>query len=79
MFIDKKKIQQAFTARKALQEEVVEVFESGVRIRIRGDYKVLLVEVDGEKDEVLKKVLEKALKELIKVQASKLKGMLGDF
>ena len=79
MLFDRKKIQQALAARKALQEEVVEASEDGVRIKIRGDYKVLLVEVDGESDERLKKALNKVLKELLKVQASKLKGMMGDF
>ncbi len=76
---DKNKIKQALAARKALQEEVIEVETEGVRLKIRADYKVLAVSVDGEKDERLRKALDKALKEVLKTQAKKLKGIMGEF
>lgn len=79
MLFDRNKLQQAMNAKKALQEEVVEVEEDGIKVRVRCDYKVLLVEVDGEKDESLKKVFEKVFKQLLKAQAAQLKGIKGGF
>jgi hypothetical protein len=77
--LDRNKMKQALAARKALQEEVIDVVSSGVHLRIRADYKVLSVEIDGVKDDRLRKALNKALKEMLKVQAKKLKGMMGNF
>ena len=72
-------IKKAREAKKLLESEVVEVTVDGVRVKVRADFKVLLVEVDGEKNDRLRKAFNKALKELVKVQVKKMKGMAGDF
>jgi len=65
--------------KKVLEEEVIEISEGGVRIKMRADQKALYVEVDGEKDERIKKAINKAIKESQKVAAKKMRGRMGDF
>lgn len=65
--------------KKVLEKEMVEIEEKGVRVKIRADQRVMLVEVDGEEDERLKKAVNRAIKEAQKVAAKKMRGRMDEF
>lgn len=70
---------KADEVKKILEEEVIEVWESGIKVKIRADQKVMSIEIAGEEDERLKKVINKAIKESQKIAAKKMRGRMGDF
>lgn len=70
---------KADKAKKILEKEMVEIEEAGIRIKIRGDEQVMSVEIDGEENKALKKAINKAMKEVRKVQMKRMKGFMGDF
>jgi DNA-binding protein YbaB len=73
--------QQLMKAReiqKAMEKQVIEVEEEGVKIKLRGDFKVLSVEIDGDRDERLRKALEKALREALMKSTKQLQGIVGE-
>lgn len=70
---------KADEAKKILEAEVIEIQKDGIHIKIRGDEKILLLEVDGIEDKRLSSVLSDALKEVKKVQMKKMQGFMGDF
>ena len=73
----KKLREQALQMQRQLQQEVIEVEEDGVRVVMTGDQKVETVVIDGEYQERLVKVLNKAIKKSQKVAAKKLQEMSG--
>ena len=79
MVFDKAKmLKQAYDLKKILESIMVEVNEGGVKVKVRGDMKVLLVEVDGEVDERVKKAVNKGLKEAQKKVEKNARGKMGD-
>ena len=73
----KKLRDQAIQMQKQLQQEIIEVEEQGVRVVMTGDQKVETVMIDGEYQERLVEVLNKAIKKSQKVAAKKLQEMSG--
>ena len=73
----KKLRDQAIQMQKQLQQEVIELEENGVRVVMTGDQKVETVMIDGEYQERLVEVLNKAIKKSQKVAAKKLQEMSG--
>ena len=69
--------QQAMQMQKQLQQEVIEVGENDIRIVMTGDQKVETIMIDGEYQERLVKVFNKAIKKSQKVAAKKLQEMSG--
>ncbi len=69
--------QQAVQMQKQLQQEIIEVEEDGIRVVMTGDQKVETVMIDGEYQERLVKILNKAIKKSQKVAAKKLQEMSG--
>lgn len=70
---------KADEVKKILEEEVIEVWESGIRVKIRADQRIMSIEIDGEEDERIKKAINKAIKESQKIAAKKMRGRMGDF
>jgi DNA-binding protein YbaB len=73
----KKMRDQAMQMQKALAEETIEVEESGVKIVMSGDQKVKEIEIEGEGQDRLVEVLNKAIKKSQEVAARKLQEMSG--
>lgn len=73
----KKMRDQAVQMQKQLQQEMIEVEEDGIRVVMTGDQKVETVVIDGEYQERLVEVLNKAIKKSQKVAAKKLQEMSG--
>ncbi len=71
-------LRKAREMQKIMEQEVTDVTEDGVRIKLRGDFKVILIEIDGDRDEKLEKALDKALKQVLLQSTKKLQGMVGD-
>lgn len=69
---------QADSMKKQMEQIIVEVEEKGVKIIIRGDQHVEEIFVDGEKNERLKKAVNKAIRESQKKVAKKMRGQLSD-
>lgn len=73
----KKMRDQAVQMQKQLQQEMIEIEEDGIRVVMTGDQKVETVSIDGEYQERLVEVLNKAIKKSQKVAAKKLQEMSG--
>lgn len=66
------------TMQKELAGEVWEVIHKGVRIQVRGDMQLNLLESHGKSDQDILLAVNKALKESQKRAAQKMRGRLGD-
>lgn len=64
--------------KKKMNEIHLEMEERGIKIKIRGDNHLEELLVDGQSDERIRDVLNKALKEVQKKAAKKMHGDLGD-
>jgi len=73
----KKMRDQAMEMQKALAQEKIEVEEQGIKIVMTGDQRVEQLEIDGEEQNSLKDVLNKAIKKSQEVAARKLQEMSG--
>lgn len=73
----KKMRDQAIQMQKQLQQEVIEIEEEGIRVVLTGDQKVEVVAIDGNREERLTRVLNKAIKKSQEVAAKKLQEMSG--
>lgn len=62
---------------KALAQETIVVEENGVKVVMSGDQKVKTLEVEGEEQDKVADVLNKALKKSQEVAAKKLQEMGG--
>ncbi len=68
---------QAMEIQRKLAEETVELNENGVHIVISGDQKILVFEIEGVSNDLVKEKLNKALKMSQELAAKKLAEMSG--
>lgn len=73
----KKMRDQALAIQKQLAQEKIEINESGVRIVITGDQKIEEFEIQGIKNDMVKDLLNKAIKKSQEAAAKKLQEMSG--
>lgn len=73
----KKMRDQAMQIQKALAEERIEVEEQGIKVVMTGDQKVEEITIDGQGQNRLIDVLNKAIKRSQEVAAQKLQEMSG--
>jgi DNA-binding protein YbaB len=74
--MDKAKMMaDAFRLRKALESEVVQIEEDGVKVCIGGDFRIRSIHLDDFENVVLKDVINKALKKVQENAALKLKEL----
>jgi len=77
MFDKAKMLAQAFKLKKAVEAEVVEMEENGIKISVSGDQKVKYLSVNGVENKLLVDTINKALKKSQEAAARRMKDMGG--
>lgn len=73
----KKMRDQAMKMQKALAQEKIEMEEQGIKVVMTGDQQIKEIEIEGEDQDRLVGVLNKAIKKSQEVAARKLQEMSG--
>jgi len=66
----------AYNLRKAIEAEVVEVKENGIKIVIGGDLKIKTISLNYSEDNVLKDAVNSAIRKAQELQVLKMKEMV---
>lgn len=77
MFDKAKMLAQALKLKKAVEAEVIEMEENGIKIAVTGDQKVKFLSVNGMENKVLVELINKAMKKSQEAAAKKMKDMGG--
>lgn len=77
MFDKAKMLAQAYKLKKAVEAEVVEIEENGIKIKVSGDQKIKDLSINGMENKVLVEVINKAMKKSQEVAAKRMKDMGG--
>ena len=77
MFDKAKMVSQAFKLKKAIESEVLEIEESGIKIKVSGDQKIKFLSVNGVENKILLDTINKALKKSQEMAAKRMKDMGG--
>ena len=77
MFDKAKMLAQAFKLKKAVEAEVVELEENGIKVSVSGDQKVKFLSVNGVENKLLVDTINRALKKSQEAAARKMKDMGG--
>jgi DNA-binding protein YbaB len=77
MFDKAKMLAQAFKLKKAVEAEVIEVEEGGIKVVVSGDQKVKFLSMNGMENKMLVEVINKAMKKSQEAAAKKMKDMGG--
>lgn len=73
---DAKMMTDAYQFRQAIEKEVVEVEDQGIRIVIGGDLKIKSVSIDESIDDHLKDTINQAIRKAQEMQVQKMKEMI---
>jgi len=71
-----KMIADAYSLRKAIESEIVEVEENGIKIIIGGDLKIKEISLKNTKDNILKDVINNAIRKAQEMMVLKMKEMV---
>lgn len=75
--LDKAKMMtDAYQLRTAIEAEVVEVEENGIKITIGGDLKIKKISLSNAEDNVLKDTINKAIRKAQELAVLKMKEMM---
>ncbi len=77
MFDKAKMLAQAYKLKKAIEEEVIEYEENGIKIKVSGDQKIKYLSVNGVENKALIDAINKAMKKSQEMAARKMKDMGG--
>jgi hypothetical protein len=77
MFDKAKMLAQAYKLKKAVEAEIVEVEENGVKVVVSGDQKVKFLSINGMENKVLVDTINKAMKKSQEQAAKRMKDMGG--
>lgn len=77
MFDKAKMMAQAFKLKKAIEAEVVEIEENGIKVTVSGDQRVKFLSVNGMENKVLVEAINKAMKKSQENAAKRMKEMGG--
>lgn len=77
MFDKAKMLAQAFKLKKAVEDEIIELEENGVKIKVSGDQKIKFLSINGMENKILVEVINKAMKKSQEAAAKKMKDMGG--
>jgi len=77
MFDKAKMLAQAYKLKKAVEAEIVEMDENGIKLQVSGDQKIKYLSVNGVENKMLVDVINKALKKSQETAARKMKEMGG--
>lgn len=71
-----KMMAEAYKLRKAIEAEVIEIEENGIKITIGGDLKIKKISANGVDDTVLKDAVNNAVRKAQEMQVLKMKEMV---
>ena len=77
MFDKAKMVSKAYKLKKAIESEILEIEESGIKITVSGDQKVKFLSVNGVENKILLDTINKALKKSQEMAAKRMKDMGG--
>lgn len=77
MFDKAKMLAQAYKLKKAVEDEVIEIEENGVKIKVSGDQKIKFLSVNGVENKILLETINKAMKKSQEAAAKKMNEMGG--
>lgn len=77
MFDKAKMLAQAYKLKKAVEAEVVEIEENGIKIKVSGDQKIKDLSINGMENKILVEVINKAMKKSQEMAAKRMKDMGG--
>jgi DNA-binding protein YbaB len=77
MFDKAKMLAKAFRLKKAIEGEVTEIEENGIKVSVSGDQKIKNLTVNGVENRILLEVINKAMKKSQENAARKMKEMGG--
>lgn len=77
MFDKAKMLAQAYKLKMAVEAEVVEVEENGMKIQVGGDQKVKYLSINGVENKALMEIINKGIRKAQEVAAIKMKEIGG--
>ena len=77
MFDKVKMMSKALKLKKAVEAEIIEVEDSGIKIRVSGDQRIKFLSVNGVENKILIETINKALKKSQESAAKTMKDMGG--
>jgi hypothetical protein len=77
MFDKAKMLAQAYKLKKAVEAEIVEIEENGIKIKVSGDQKIKDLSINGMENKMLVEVINKAMKKSQEMAAKRMKDMGG--
>lgn len=77
MFDKAKMLAQAYKLKKAVEAEVVEVEENGIKVLVSGDQKIKFLSINGGENKILVDTINKAMKKSQETAAKRMKDMGG--
>ena len=77
MFDKAKMLAKAFQLKRAVEAELIELEEEGIKITVSGDQKIKNLVVNGVENKILVEVINKELKKSQEAAARKMKEMGG--
>ena len=77
MFDKAKMLAQAYKLKTAVEAEVVEVEENGIKVTVSGDQRVKFLSINGMENKVLVEAINKAMKKSQETAAKRMKDMGG--
>lgn len=77
MFDKAKMMAKALKLKKAVEAEIVEIEDSGIKVRVSGDQRVKFLSVNGVENRILVDTINKALKKSQESAAKTMKDMGG--
>jgi len=77
MFDKAKMMAKALKLKKAVESEIIEIEEAGVKISVSGDQKIKFLSVNGVENKILVDTINKALKKSQEAAAKRMQSMGG--
>lgn len=77
MFDKAKMMAQAFKLKRAVEAEIIDFEENGIKIKVSGDQKIKYLSVNGVENKILVDSINRAMKKSQEAAAKKMKDMGG--
>jgi hypothetical protein len=77
MFDKTKMLAKAYKLKKAIESEVIEVEENGIKVIVTGDQKIKFLSVNGMENKILVDTINKTMKKSQEMAAKRMKDMGG--
>jgi DNA-binding protein YbaB len=77
MFDKAKMLAQAYKLKKAVEAEIVEIEENGIKISVSGDQRIKFLSINGMENKILVDTINKAMKKSQETAAKRMKDMGG--